>query len=96
MTSGQHKIEILEIKSDTTYNPALFNQPLRITAKVNGFICDYISKISPSLKDDLEWYGVYKSEDEILDMIREEAEAWYLTNICLIRKKKLEQINANK
>ena len=87
------RVNILEIKSTGNYNPLLFDQPRRIIAKVNGVVCDYTSKITPSLQLDLQWYGIYKSNDEMLDMIKEEAEQWFHDNIKKIRKEKIQKIN---
>ena len=85
-------IQILDIKSVDTYDPILFNQPKRIIAKVNGTLCDYTSNVSPSLQEDLECYGIYKSNEDIMDMLKEEAGQWYHDNIREIRKQKIQKI----
>lgn len=89
----EDRVNILEMKSSGNYNKLLFTQPFRIIAKVNGSVCDYISKISPSIQEDLRWYGINKSEDLMLDMYKDEAERWYYDNIKKIRKEKIQKIN---
>jgi hypothetical protein len=86
-------VKIIEIKIGP-YNPLNFTPPWRIIAKVNGITCDYISKrVNSSLQEDLKWYGIYKTDDEIMEMIEEEAVEWYHSNIKIIRKEKLNKLN---
>jgi hypothetical protein len=87
-------VKILEIKS--TYDGTkIFTPPLRIIAAVYGveinFICHTVTR---GLLQDLQWYG-YKTDEDIKNIIKEEALDYFNKNIKLVRKTKLNKIYVN-
>lgn len=93
LTEDDFKVEIILVDAEYI-DPDTFSPKIKFTAKVDGVKCNLILKLSRESIHDLHLTCTnIDVEKEIEKIMKTEAIDWYVNNIKIIRKLKIEKLN---
>jgi len=92
LTEKDFKFEFIQLTEPMYYG---FSPQREAIVKINGNLIQFRTSLNFDLLSDLKYYGYSNSKEAANKILKSEAIDYFINNVKILRKLKLEKINRN-